>query len=149
MPRYKRTVSIVRILMVRDGKLPYRPHQITGSQDAAKLVTSYLAGADREYFVVLLLDAKNKINAINTVATGTLNQALVHPREVFKPAILANAASMILAHNHPSGDPSPSLEDIEVTLKLVEAGRLLGIEVLDHIVLGDETYVSFKDKDMM
>lgn len=104
-----------------------------------------MQGLDRENFVVLLLDTKNKVIGINTVSIGTLNSSLVHPREVFKPAILASAAALILAHNHPSGDPKPSREDIEVTKRLIEAGGLLGIQVLDHIIVGDYC-VSLKEQ---
>jgi DNA repair protein RadC len=113
------------------------------------LLQSFLAGADRENFVVLLLDTKNKVVGINTVSIGTLNSAVVHPREVFKPAILANAASIILAHNHPSGDPAPSKEDVAVSKKLMEAGRLLEIEVLDHIIVGDDCFLSMKQKGLI
>ena len=104
--------------------------------DVARLLFKYLAGVDREHFVVLLLNTKGRLIGVSTVSVGDLSSTLVHPREVYKPAILANAASIIVAHNHPSGDPSPSPEDVQVTRRLAEAGEVLGIDVLDHIVLG-------------
>ena len=105
---------------------------------------------DREHFVVLALDVKNKQIGANTVSIGTLSASLVHPREVFKVAILANAASIILAHNHPSGELSPSRDDIELTQRLVRAGETMGIEILDHIIVGEnQEYLSFKEKGLM
>src|SRR5690606_34740273 len=110
----------------------------------------YLDGADREHFVVLLLDTQNQIIGIHTVTVGTLDASLIHPREVFKSAILANAASIILAHNHPSGDPAPSAEDRSVTRLLTEAGVTIGIEVLDHVIVGDGLrYHSFREAGTM
>lgn len=108
-----------------------------GPDDAADIVRRYLEFEDREHFVALMLDAKNRVIGLNTVSIGTLYCALVSPREVFKAAILANACAIIVAHNHPSGDPTPSPEDIEVTKRLHEAGKLLEIEVLDHIIVGE------------
>jgi DNA repair protein RadC len=101
--------------------------------------------ADREEFIVLLLDAKNALIGFNVVSVGTLTSTLVHPREVFKPVILGNAASIILLHNHPSGDTVPSVEDINITRRLREIGDVFGVKVLDHIVMGDGRYVSFVD----
>jgi DNA repair protein RadC len=100
---------------------------------------------DREVFVAICLDGKNHILGFNVVSVGSLTAALVHPREVFKPAILANAASLILAHNHPSGDPEPSAEDRSITERLRQAGDLLGIHVLDHVVIGDGRFRSFAE----
>jgi len=141
-----RDISIVRIQMVREGRFPGHPGPVRNSFDAAGILRSYLAGADREYFVVLLLDQKHRINGLNLVAVGTLTTAIVHPREVFKPVLLGSAAATILAHNHPSGDPEPSNEDRELTRRLVSAGELLGIDVLDHIVIGEREHVSFADR---
>lgn len=100
---------------------------------------------DKEHFSVIMVDSKNKIIGINLVSMGTLNQSLVHPREVFRSALMASANSIFLCHNHPSGDPTPSKEDIAVTKRLVESGKLLGINVLDHIILGDERYSSLRE----
>jgi DNA repair protein RadC len=145
----RKAIAVVRIQMVREGRFPYGSTAISQSSDAAKLVQTYLAGADREYFVLLLLDGKHRVNALNVVAIGSLTAALVHAREVFKPAVLANAAAVILAHNHPSGDPEPSREDRELTERLVKAGRLLGITVLDHVIVGEERFYSFADQHLI
>jgi DNA repair protein RadC len=106
---------------------------------------------DREHFMVILLDRKNAPIGINTVSIGSLTASVVHMREVFKPAILANAAAILCGHNHPSGDPAPSHEDRALTQRLVDAGKLLGIAVLDHIVLGDGTtaFFSFADQGLL
>ena len=102
----------------------------------------------KEHFVVLHLDGKNRIVCIDHISLGSLNQSIVHPREVFKTALLSSAAALILIHNHPTGDPSPSREDMEITRRLKEAGELLGITVLDHIVIG-ERYLSFSESGML
>jgi DNA repair protein RadC len=95
------------------------------------------------------LDTKNRLLSWETVSLGTLSTSVVHPREVFKGAILANAASIILCHNHPSGDPKPSAEDIAITKRLAEAGKILGIDVLDHIIFGEEGFVSLKERNFV
>jgi DNA repair protein RadC len=102
-----------------------------------------------EVFAILCLNTKNKIAGAHVISQGSLSSSIVHPREVFKAAILNNAASILLLHNHPSGDPAPSREDIEVTKRLIEAGTLLGINVFDHVVIGDGTYISMKEKGLM
>jgi len=99
----------------------------------------------KEHFMALHLDGKNRIICFELVSLGSLNQSVVHPREVFKSALLSSAAALILIHNHPSGDPSPSSEDCKITQRLREAGDLLGIKVLDHLVVGDSSYYSFAD----
>lgn len=101
---------------------------------------------EQECFIVLLLNTKNVIIEQHLVSIGTIDSALVHPREVFKEAIRKNARSIILVHNHPSGDPEPSDEDHQITEMMRKAGKLLGIPVLDHVVIGDERYYSFNDK---
>jgi len=94
---------------------------------------------------LITLDTKNNITGIFTVSTGSLNSSIVHPREVFKRAVLQNAASIIICHNHPSGDPTPSPEDINITKRIYNAGQILGIELLDHIIIGDNKYTSLKE----
>lgn len=102
---------------------------------------------DREHFVVLYLNTKHKVTGFETISIGALNASIVHPREVFKGALLGNAAAIICAHNHPSGDTTPSPEDYKVTQRLREAGSVLGIDLIDHIILGDNgRYHSFKEK---
>ncbi|MBA2442218.1 MAG: DNA repair protein RadC [Rubrobacter sp.] len=122
---------------------PGRPI-ISSPADVDGLLRGRIATLDRENFVVVLLNTKNEVLEAPTVSVGTLSASLVHPREVFKPAIRASAASVILAHNHPSGNVEPSREDREVTGRLSEAAKILGIEVLDHVILGDG-YLSMKD----
>ena len=132
-------IPVYRVSLVRDSSVPAAARQVISSPDAARdVLRSYLAGVDREHFVVLLVDTKNRIIGINTVSVGSLNACITHPREVFKPAIVANAAAIIVGHNHPSGDPTPSREDLAVTTQLVQAGRLLGIEVLDSLIITEE-----------
>ena len=111
---------------------------LDGPNDAARILCSYLEHEDREHFVAMMLDVKNRIIGIHTVSIGTLNAAIIAPREVFKAAILSNASAVILGHNHPSGDVTPSPEDIHVTMNLKSAGFLLGIEVLDHVIVGEQ-----------
>ncbi len=119
---------------------------VRSPQDVSSLVMEEMRFLDREQFRIVLLDAKNHVLGLRTVSIGSLSSSIVHPREIFKEAIARSSAAIILVHNHPSGDPTPSQEDVEVTRRLIEAGRLLGIEVLDHIVVGDNRYVSFKEK---
>lgn len=108
-----------------------------------------LRGRKQEMFLVVLLDNKNRIVKEIPISTGSLTSSIVHPREVFSPAIRESAASVIFVHNHPSGDPEPSKEDIHLTHRLLEAGNIVGIKVLDHVIIGNEFFVSFKDKGLM
>ena len=117
---------------------------IGSPKDVYKIVSEYLDGVDREHLVLLTLDTKNKITSISTICIGSLNASVVHPREVFKPAILSNAASIILAHNH----PTPSKEDISITRRIKDGGDLLGIKLLDHLIIGDD-YTSLKEKGIV
>lgn len=139
-------IPIYRVQLVRDGSQKAERKRVSHPAIAAEVLWKYLEGVDREHFVVLLLDTQNQIIGIHTVTIGTLDASLVHPREVFKPAILANAGSIVIAHNHPSGDPAPSAEDRAVTRQLVNAGATVGIEILDHIIVGDAPrYYSFTE----
>ena len=142
-------IPVVRCLLVRDRNQEAETSRIRCAADAYSMLAAYLAGADREHSVVLLLNTQNEVIGINTVTMGTLDASLVHPREVFKPAILASAASVILAHNHPSGDPTPSAEDRAVTHQIKAAGDVVGIPVLDHIVIGDGRFVSFAEHGLL
>jgi DNA repair protein RadC len=145
------SIPIYRVSLVRESRLHCYHKQIRSSADAGALLHAYLANVDREHFVVLMLDQKNRVIGINTVSIGSLTASVVHPRECFKPAILSNAAAIILAHNHPSGAPQPSQEDRVLTVRLVAAGKLLGISILDHVIIGDGTnsYFSFADEGLM
>ena len=104
---------------------------------------------NREHFRVVLLNTKNHIISIEEISIGNLNTSIVHPREVFNVAIRKSANSVILVHNHPSGDPTPSKEDINITLRLIEAGEIIGIQVLDHIIIGDNRYISLKQRNII
>ncbi|MEW6523778.1 MAG: DNA repair protein RadC [Bacillota bacterium] len=112
--------------------------------DVGDLLMEDMRYLDREHFRIVMLNTKNQVLGVESVAVGSLNAAIVHPREIFKSAITRSAAAVVLVHNHPSGDPTPSQEDIQITRRLVEAGRLLGIEVLDHVVIGDNRYLSLR-----
>jgi len=118
-------------------------------QDVAGLLMNAMRYLDREHFRVLLLNTKNHVLKNCLVSIGALNSSLVHPREVFKQAIKNSAAAVILCHNHPSGDPSPSNEDIEITKRLIEAGKIIGIEVLDHIITGAGIFLSLKELGLL
>jgi DNA repair protein RadC len=139
-------VNIVSLKLVKESSLLYKDRCVRSPEDGYQLLKQFLGEVDREYFVVVCLDTKNQPTAINICHIGSLNASLVHPRECFKPAILSNAASILVGHNHPSGKSEPSREDVEVTKRLVESGKILGIDVLDHLVLGDGEYVSLKEK---
>ncbi|KKM09009.1 DNA repair protein RadC [Clostridiales bacterium PH28_bin88] len=121
---------------------------IKSPSDVANLVMEEMRYLDREHFRALSLNNKNRVLAVDSISVGGLSSSLVHPREVFKNSIKRSAAAVVLVHNHPSGDPSPSREDVEVTVRLMEAGKILGIEVLDHVVIGDNRYTSLKEKGM-
>jgi DNA repair protein RadC len=118
-------------------------------EDVAHLLMPEMRDARREHFVALLLDTKNRVLKKCTVSVGSLDSSIVHPREVFKDAVSVSAAAVIVCHNHPSGDPTPSPEDRMVTARLCEAGKVMGIEVLDHVVLGDGRWVSLKQLGWM
>lgn len=109
---------------------------------------SFLRHETKEHFIALHLDGKNRVVCIDLVSTGSLNQSIVHPRELFKTALLSSAAAVILLHNHPTGDPTPSTEDITITRRLIDAGDMIGIKVLDHIVIGD-SYYSFSERGII
>lgn len=145
-------IEYVTLKMVREKtSLLYPQRVIRRPEDAAALFRQLIGDSecDREMFGVLTLDTKNQPNAFQIVSVGTLNASLVHPREVYKICMLSNAASLMCFHNHPSGDPSPSKEDIEVSRHLFESGQLLSIDLLDHIIIGDGNFVSMKERGLM
>ncbi|AEI44970.1 RadC family protein [Paenibacillus mucilaginosus] len=122
---------------------------IRSPQDAANLLMEDLRYLQKEHFVCLFLNTKNHVIGRETLSMGSLNASIVHPREVFRSAIKRSSASIVCAHNHPSGDPTPSPEDIALTRRLAEAGEIVGIEVLDHLVIGDQRFVSLKELGYM
>lgn len=125
-------IDFVKIKLVRESTIKYEGGGIKHSSDAVNFVKNYLEDCDREMVMALFLDSQNKPTGIQTISIGTINFSLIHPREVFKAAILSNATALILFHNHPSGLTKPSTEDINITNKLQEAGKIIGINVLDH-----------------
>ena len=112
-------------------------------------LTRDIRGSNREHFVGFYLNTRNQVLRREVISIGSLNASIVHPREVFTPAVAVSAASLILAHNHPSGDPTPSEEDLAITRRLMEAGRLLGIDVLYHVIVARESYASFKERRLL
>jgi DNA repair protein RadC len=139
VPRY-------RVTLVRENRAVPPSSPLTTSVTAAAILRPLFAGLDREQFLVCGLDAKHCIIGVNVVSVGSLTLSIVHPREVFKPLILMNAAAWIGVHNHPSGDPTPSQEDRVLTSRLRQGADLLGITLLDHLILTDERCYSFADQ---
>ena len=146
MSNMAKRINIVSIKMVKESSFLYQTRTISSPKDAYEMIKEQLEGLDREQFIIACLNTKNEPTNISVVAVGTLNKAIVHPREVFKTAILSNAANVIAFHNHPSGDTEPSQQDIQLTNRLYEAGELLGIKLLDHLIIGDGTFTSLKEK---
>ena len=143
-------INVVSLKIVKESSILYDVRRLSTPSEAAGLGKRFLEDLDREQVLVCCLDNKNQPVSINVVSVGTLNSSLVHPREVFKTAILSNAASIILFHNHPSGDPEPSQEDINITTRIKDAGNILGIELLDHIIIGSEkSFYSMKERNII
>jgi DNA repair protein RadC len=145
-----RHIPIYKVQLVREGTLIVPEKQVKSPQDVADVLREYLKGADREHFVALHLNAKLVIVGIETVSVGILDASFAHPREVFKAAILNNAASIIVGHNHPSGYPTYSSDDVGVTKRLVEAGEIIGIPVEDHVIIGEgNRYCSLREEGII
>lgn len=138
-------LKLARVLNVPADK----PYVISSPQDAALLMTPELGFLQREEFHCIYLNTKNQVIGKEAISVGSLNAAIVHPREVYKSAIKKSSCSLICIHNHPSGDPTPSQEDILLTKRLVAAGEIIGIEVLDHLVIASHSYCSMKEKGLM
>ncbi|WP_138496240.1 RadC family protein [Paenibacillus pinistramenti] len=122
---------------------------IRSPKDAAEIVMDQLRYLNKEHFICLFLNTKNHLIGQETLSIGSLNASIVHPREVFRAAVKCSSASIVCVHNHPSGDPSPSPEDIQITKRLCEAGEIIGIDVLDHLIIGDGRFVSLKEQGLM
>lgn len=148
--RFKQIKAVYETLTVRENITDYLK---TGTRYTAPVQVyetfRFLMKETKEMFLTLHLDGKNRIMAMDLVSIGSLNQSIVHPREVFKTACLSNAAALILIHQHPTGDPTPSSEDISITRRLKEAGEIMGIKVLDHIIVGDGEYLSFVERGLL
>jgi DNA repair protein RadC len=123
--------------------------KVTSPQDIANYLMEDMRYLKKEHFKIIILDTKNKVLDVCTISIGSLNSSIVHPREVFHEAVKKSAASILLVHNHPSGETQPSREDINITKRLIEAGELMGIKVLDHIIIGDGVYLSFKEENII
>jgi DNA repair protein RadC len=123
-----------------------RGFQIKSPTDCADYIAEEVKYLEQEHFIGIYLDTKNRVLAKKTLFVGSLNRAIVHPREIFKEALRYGCASIIVAHNHPSGDPTPSTQDIATTKRLMEIGELMGIEVLDHLVIGSDGYISMREE---
>ena len=143
---HAKRVDIVSLKLVKESSVLYETRKISNPYDAYRLANKFLVDSDREKFVVVCLDTKSQPVSIEVVSIGTVNSAMVHPREVFKVAILTNASKIICFHNHPSGNTNFSKEDEDITKRLQKCGEILGIELVDHIVVGDDDkYFSFKE----
>lgn len=145
-------IAKYRLELVKESDKVYEVEsKIASPSDVRDYIESVfkLSTQAEEVLVLLVLDTKNKVVGAFEVSRGSLNSSIVHPREVFKRALLLNGASIIIGHNHPSGDTTPSREDISITKRLVEGGKVLGIEVLDHIIIGDYGYKSFKEDSLI
>jgi DNA repair protein RadC len=128
-----------------EGKKPL----IKTPEEVVKLIKGKLAGKKEEHFLALFLNTRGHVIKTVEISVGSLDASIVHPREVFREAMAASAASLVLAHNHPSGEPEPSAEDIQLTKRLTEVGELVGIEVLDHVIVGDNSFISLKRKGLL
>lgn len=148
--RFKTIKAVYETLIVKEDITNYlKPGTRFTQPQQVSDTFQFLMKETKEMFITLHLDGKNRIIAMDLVSLGSLNQSIVHCREVFKTACLSNAAAIICVHNHPSGDPTPSSEDIAITRRLKEAGEIMGIKVLDHIIIGDGQYLSFVERGLL
>ena len=153
-PSASKTISVYRVCLVKDATVSFGQSCVSNSHQAHALIQNLIltrGQPDREQFVVALLNAKNIIIGLNIVSVGVLSSAPVSPREVLKSAILANSAAMILCHNHPSNDLSPSADDLEVTRKIIKAADIIGIQVHEHLIINmeDNRFFSFADEGII
>lgn len=146
---HTKRINVVSIKLVKEKSIAYLPRTISSPNDIAKLFYEFIGSSDREQFVVCCLNTKNQPTDISIVSTGCLDSTVVHPREVFKLAILSNAASIILGHNHPSGVLDPSNEDKNITNRILEVGKTHGIRILDHLIVSDVNFFSFKEAGLL
>ena len=134
-----------RLISFREKKT----HEVKNAKDIVKLFLEEMRALKQEQLKVVYLNSRSRIIKVQTLFIGSLNESIVNPREIFKIALEENAAALILIHNHPSGDPTPSIEDIEITQEIAKGGNILGIKVIDHIIIGDKKYISFKEKNLV
>lgn len=141
----------LRLVKEQGGRYDFENKKISSPETASRIIREVFEMEERaeEIFVMLTLDTKHQVTGLFLISQGTLNGTYVHPREIYKRALLNNAASIVIAHNHPSGDLTPSKEDIEITKRLYEVGKIIGIELLDHLILGSNSFTSFKKKGLI
>jgi DNA repair protein RadC len=148
--QFKQIKAVYETLYVSEDITAYlQPNQRYTAPRQVFDAFSFLMQETKEMFITLHLDGKNRIIVMDLVSIGSLNQSIVHPRSVFQTACLSNAAAIILIHQHPTGDPTPSSEDIAITRRLKEAGEIMGIKILDHIIIGDGEYLSFVERGLL
>ena len=150
MKKFENLLPRYRVMLVKEAEGSFTSYpRYQNSRDLFESFRAEFAVLDREFFFMITLDSKNRTIGYHTISMGSLSSSIVHPREVFKPAILESSAAVIFLHNHPSGDPAPSREDRECTNRLTAAAKILGIRVLDHIVFGASDYFSFADAGLL
>ena len=142
-------VPIIKTQMVRDGSLKVASKKAEEPRAVAEIAGGLIGDNGKEHFLVLLVDVRNKVTGVHVVSIGTLTASMVHPREVFRPAILGSAASIIIAHNHPSANVKPSAEDRSTTTRIAQAGKLLGIPLLDHVIFHGTRFFSFREQGLL
>lgn len=143
---HAKRVDIVSLKMIKESSILYGNRRIGSPNEALEIFKDLLENSDREKLIVCCLNSKNEPTNISIVSIGSLNSSIVHPREVFKTAVISNAASILIAHNHPSGDTTPSKEDINITERIRQSGDIIGIKLLDHLIIGEGKYLSLKEE---
>ncbi len=150
MRKFENLLPRYRVMLVKEAEDTFTSYpRYQNSLDLFQSFREEFTALDREFFFMITLDSKNRTIGYHTISMGSLSSSVVHPREVFKPAILENSAAVIFLHNHPSGDPAPSMEDRECTKRLTAAAKILGIRVLDHVIFGETEYFSFADAGIL
>lgn len=145
----KKRINVVSLKMVRERSIQYETSVVRSPYDVVQLAREFIGDADREHCILIALDTKNQPTALHTVSIGSLSAAIVHPRECLKICILANAASFVLVHNHPSNRTEPSQEDVELTKRMQSASEIIGIQILDHIIISTDSHYSLKENGHM
>ncbi len=150
MKKFENLLPRYRVMLVREAESTFTSYpRFQNSRDLFESFREEFVALDREYFVMITLDSKNRTIGYHTISIGSLSTSVVHPRECLKAALLDSSAAVIFLHNHPSGDPAPSLEDRECTKRLTAAAKILGIRVLDHVICGETDYFSFADAGIL
>ena len=142
---HAKRVNLVSLKVIKESSVLYSNRRISTPIEAVNLLRNLLEDCDREKMLVCCLNTKNEPTNISVVSIGSLNSSIVHPREVFKTAIISNSASILIAHNHPSGNSTPSKEDINITERIKKSGEIIGIKMIDHIIIGENSYTSLKE----